>query len=460
MSFPVYFYSFNKAENSTKIPGADTPFESQDCVLKEQTSILTPSVLVKFTSLPTGFNYARIQAFEDRYYFIEEWVNVRGSLWEARLKVDVMGTYRTQIGEQEQFVERAQSASDFTLTDRLAIGTSHVINSSGVTQSPWSTSPANSYVVEIVGQNQSTYYIFSGSQYDEFIQRLFGNEYVESIYNSWGELYPELKTQLNPLQYIGSVRYYPFVFSTGTLVTSISVGWGTVSVPARVTGLLDGLIEWNYTIDMLPHPQEETYPFVGTAPFTEYEVVVPPFGSVPIDPGSLGPNKTVYITIKVDLGSGMGNLIVKTTSQQAECNTRIGVEIRVGQVYNTPPSPASFISAAANIVASAATGNLVGTVGAMSSSVQNILGNSTPKLRTSGSNGSISGIKQDINYYGRFQQIKMPDPERVGYLLYAKRIINTLTGFIKTDGAHIEIPGCLTETKEIENTMDGGFYYE
>ena len=66
--------------------------------LREETDIITQEVLIAADDL-SGYNYARIPAF-DRYYFIESMSVVRHGLWRVRLTVDVLESFKTSIKNQ------------------------------------------------------------------------------------------------------------------------------------------------------------------------------------------------------------------------------------------------------------------------------------------------------------------------------------------------------------------------
>ena len=96
MGFTVNLYTLSKRDNSTKRPtGNGTQFS---CIIKSGSGILHPTISLDLgkTNDPSQYNYAYIPDF-DRYYFIEEWYFDR-ALWTASLKVDVLATYKTEIG--------------------------------------------------------------------------------------------------------------------------------------------------------------------------------------------------------------------------------------------------------------------------------------------------------------------------------------------------------------------------
>lgn len=61
---------------------------TEEVVLKENTDISNPIILLNSNVLPT-FNYCEIQAL-NRYYFVTKIVNLTNELWEVHLHVDVL----------------------------------------------------------------------------------------------------------------------------------------------------------------------------------------------------------------------------------------------------------------------------------------------------------------------------------------------------------------------------------
>lgn len=104
MAFTIQLYHNNsEPERIGKSLSATQSFSGS---LKEQTSIINPSILVKSAGVPQG-NYAKIDAF-GRYYFITDIVSVRNGLWEIKMHVDVLQTYASQIRACEEMVSRQE----------------------------------------------------------------------------------------------------------------------------------------------------------------------------------------------------------------------------------------------------------------------------------------------------------------------------------------------------------------
>ena len=122
MAFTVQLY--NNTSEPERIGKALSPTVSFTGSLKEQTSIINPTIIVNSPSVPSG-NYARIDAF-GRYYFITDISSVRNNIWEIKMHVDVMQTYADQIKNTTQMIERQEFNYNNYIQDNLVPLTSGI----------------------------------------------------------------------------------------------------------------------------------------------------------------------------------------------------------------------------------------------------------------------------------------------------------------------------------------------
>ena len=125
MAITAYFYQFDKKVNSTKTPSTMIPGDIGLTVeLKDVTNLYTPSLVISadvFTDgqgnikNPMKYGYCYLPDFE-RYYFVRSWSWIVGR-WECALEVDVMASFKTEIGNTTAFVLRAASQYDADIID-------------------------------------------------------------------------------------------------------------------------------------------------------------------------------------------------------------------------------------------------------------------------------------------------------------------------------------------------------
>ena len=115
MSFSVVLY-----QNSSPVEKIGKTLTAtltvSDVVLKRDTSILKPVILISSAVDLSGVNYMYISQFS-RYYFIDDIRSVNNDLWEVSAHVDVLETYASQILANTAIVKRQQKQYNLYLDD-------------------------------------------------------------------------------------------------------------------------------------------------------------------------------------------------------------------------------------------------------------------------------------------------------------------------------------------------------
>ena len=81
---------------------------------KDVTSITNPSIIIEYGVI--DFNYVYIPIL-NRYYYVEEVISVKNRLWQIRLKVDVLMSYKSIIRQQSGLIGRSASQYSEDLID-------------------------------------------------------------------------------------------------------------------------------------------------------------------------------------------------------------------------------------------------------------------------------------------------------------------------------------------------------
>ena len=124
MSIQANFYKNNKRVNSTKVPALSTGDFAVMVELKEVTNLFTPTLIITRDVFhdsqdnlinPMEYNYVYLADF-GRYYFVRSWSWVLGR-WECDLEVDVLASFKTQIGNTTAYVMRSFSNADPDIID-------------------------------------------------------------------------------------------------------------------------------------------------------------------------------------------------------------------------------------------------------------------------------------------------------------------------------------------------------
>ena len=301
----ITFYSgFEKKINSTKQPVAGSGTNVTG-VLKEPCSILHPIISLQQspnTSYPPDFfRYAYIALFS-RYYWVSDWTWQNG-LWTVSLDVDVLASYRTIIGDSEEYILRTDSSTtnfDGAITDVLYPATTNFDIGQLAFRNPFMNSMVQgSFIVGIICQTSAdaigaiTYYAMDMTEFGALKQMLFSNDNLEimgiidNLGNlNIGDMSMELfKTIYNPYQYIASCIWFPVDKTdiAGTQVTGINLGWWSYST---LTGkqLSQSVGEFFDSVEQIPtHPQAATRgKYLNYSPFTRL-TLYGKFGSLPLD---------------------------------------------------------------------------------------------------------------------------------------------------------------------------------
>lgn len=94
----------------------DSGLDITGCVLKEETSILRPTIRIRTGSPIHTYNYMYIPEFE-RYYFIDDIVSIHNDLWDVSGHVDVLETFQNGIKAQDAIIKRQEGSYNLYLDD-------------------------------------------------------------------------------------------------------------------------------------------------------------------------------------------------------------------------------------------------------------------------------------------------------------------------------------------------------
>lgn len=83
-------------------------------VLRDESNIVNPSILVEMNSVPAVVNYLYVGEF-GRYYFVNDIVSVRNGLWRFDCTSDPLTSFKSQIRACTGIIKRAESADAFNV---------------------------------------------------------------------------------------------------------------------------------------------------------------------------------------------------------------------------------------------------------------------------------------------------------------------------------------------------------
>lgn len=357
MAISATFYKNNKKINSTKLPVAAADDITLSVELKDVTGLFTPSLVISadvFTDglghivNPMRYNYCYLPDFE-RYYFVRSWSWVVGR-WECSLEVDVMASFKTEIGNTTAFVLRSASQCDPDIVDTKYPTTSNEAGSQqeqslfGAT-TPWNTDiktagiDSGFYVISVVNDDVSaiggvSYYALSASVMQELMNKLFAAPTWMNITDA--NISSDLQKMLfNPMQYITSVMWIPRGLNTTgiTSTNTLPLGWWSLTLTGGFYRLnvANTAIEFTITASMKYHPQYDASKrrWLQLSPYTTAALYMPPFGFIPLDMTKLYLCSDIVARVRIDVITGRGTLFISNKYKVG------GVTYDGGVIYTT-----------------------------------------------------------------------------------------------------------------------------
>lgn len=491
----VIFYDYAKRVNSTKHP-SDEGGVVYTCELKENTNVINPTLRIKnieTVSSPVGFTYVYIREF-DRYYFVRTWRWMLG-VWECDCAVDVLASFKTEIGGMIAYVERAASESDGSIIDRLyPVTTNFSTTTVNLISSYYNVAPSNGCFVLGIVNNANfatsqpggavTYYVLTPAQMRSLMHYLLGTGFLDDngfpvVLTTTQQLTQDTaKALVNPVQYIASCLWFPFSATDIAESGLVDIKLGYYDLDSNVaTGYKLGAFAITETItgDIPVHPMAYLRgKYLNYAPFTRMLLTVPPFGTIPLDTSYCEIGSYLYCTVYIDLVSGKAQMrvTIQPDSEHVTANTNIiteatamfGVPIQLAQMV---PDVLSAVGAAiqfgTNIGIGAASDGIGGAASAaiMSlGSVANAAEAIMPQVRTAGVDGSFLLYIMPPRLIAQYFVPADDDNAELGRPLCQVKTINTLSGYIKCGEVSIDISAYQEEKTMIYQHMINGFFYE
>lgn len=109
---------FKTASENNRVVKVLTDEKQLSGELRNQTSVLNPSIRIESSDNISGYNYCYIPEF-GRYYYIVDIISVRTNCWQVSLRCDVLMSYKDQIKSITGIVVRQENNPNKLLVDRL-----------------------------------------------------------------------------------------------------------------------------------------------------------------------------------------------------------------------------------------------------------------------------------------------------------------------------------------------------
>lgn len=465
MGFTVRLFTLSKRDNSTKRPtGNGTEYS---CIIKSGSGILHPTISLDLGKVndPSQYNYAYIPDF-DRYYFIEEWYFDR-ALWTASLKVDVLATYKTEIGNSRLYVMRCASEHDGNIIDTLYPAKSGCSFASDTKTNPWWDNI--SYIVGVVSRagnmGSLAYYGMSGTAIHTMCQNLLDDCVTEDNGFSWDDCSQALQLSLvDPMQYVKSCMALPVSMSEISNIGSASAvyafNWDTGATGYKIA--LAPYINKSYSFNIQKHPDTSARGnYVNSDPFTKITLTLPPFGTIDIDTSVTCNASTLTAQIRIDPITGKAILTISCNGIVLNrVESQLGVPISLSSVTRDYVGTASSaLGSISGVVGGALSGDVAGAIGSLSG-IGNAVKSAMPRASTIGTTGGFASAMGTFRLDHQFFRPIADDNTHNGRPLCAMRTLNTLSGYMIIQDGDVAINGTSSEDAQVRQYLETGFYYE
>lgn len=491
--------NFGKKLNSTERPDEtiNIPFVLE-VQFKEASSILNPVFLCNLKRTlpnldPAKISYCYAPSFH-RYYWVNDITVLPGAVWSISCRVDVLASYKDHIGALETYVLRSSNRyDDYIIDSNYPVTANRTIGQRLAERSLFvSNYEQGCYIVGVVTSGEAVkggvqFYAFSYSAFGDFVNKLLSS--IDWVGITTDEISTGLQKALfDPTQYITRCFWLPLTYNAiltgaGEAVTVIPYGWWNIAgISAfrisHLAFLRTGQTEFN---GFLSHPQRTLYGlrYLDAAPYREISLTCPPFCRELQLPADILINfNQLVLSATVDVSTGETTLFIVPRGSDESVTYSAVMELRANVSVPIPlhVSRQDLIGGATHLLQGAkntiqATGNLfMGNLGSSLenageavSSIASAVESFTPDISSIGSPGQDTyiDIVQLPSMQYKFAMVADENRSLFGRPFCKTIPLATNPGFNKC--ARTPFPGSsatLEERREIENYLEGGFYFE
>ena len=442
----IVFYKFIKKENSTARPqGGGFSIAG---ILNENTSIISPSLSIKFGVDITGYNYAYIPDFK-RFYKVVSWGYALG-LWRCDLYVDALASFKPQIGGMNNYILRSASDGNGDIIDGLYPTTPQT----GILESSAdSVFNENQFIIHYVGKSGMKAVLMSKNALVTLCQ---------SLWNSWGNIdgmNDAFAAIADPFQYVNGIQktYAPIGFWGGQGSTNIVLG--TVDTGASGQDITDSVGKASIAVGVPKHPQSADRPYLKASPFSVYSIRIPGIGWITLPSEALYNASAVTVNFYAEPASGNMRADVCVGSSVIASGTgKVNTDWGLAGVSSSP-GVGGLLGKAVGALGSGILGDLANFIGA-GAGILDAAGSATATVQQSGGMSGCVGMNEPLILQLKYQNAVADNIEDHGRPLMAFRDINKLSGFVQCEGSHFDGICTQTEQEMIDNALNGGFFYE
>lgn len=478
-----------------------------EVLLKDNCSISDPVFKLSGASFTGGgkifsCNYIYVPDM-GRGYWVHNW-QFEGGIWTADCHVDVLGSFN--LPTQPQFVLRSSEEFDNTIKDDFYPTTSSISSYSNVWSWPFASNIGDGrFILGVVNDSAGSYgsisyYVMDSNALYTIVHQLLSDISYMGI--SADEVSVELqKGLINPMQYIKSCMWVPYVPATGNAVTSVKCGWWTFDVTAYPLASPQKQIAFT-TREFDWHAQIDRGLWLMQAPTYSLTLNAMPWGliDIPMDKFSFantysaGAKPKIGYSVVADAISGMATLQVSALSTNdgvtyngnivASVTTQLGIPIALAQssqdVYggimsiangaiqgaqsalSAPSTPLDTLTFGATRVVKTAAATAMGAGVGLANAIPGLM----PTISTVSNSGSYLNIGWSWSLMYSYVYISEENNKLNGRPLCKNRILPEMGGFVRVlnPECHADdntiFPPTDVEVEEMNYYLSQGIYIE
>lgn len=375
MGIDVRLHSSSKKYNSTKVFDNDVDYYARyDCQITAACSILNPVIAINNDDAPVAYRYNNAPADGSpfdithvglwkyaylgdfrRWYEIVD-ISYNNGMWYISLTVDVLMSYRGNIGASRQLIARCSLKVSPWITDTYM----PITGRGRIADVPCPNINTGCFNKSVVGSNQMYYVVLVNTanlitsrgmltpyvlDYSGMVQL---NRYLMDAPQKYMGPITDvtdnmLKALINPLQYIVSIKAYPFkpFIIGGTAGTDVKVRVGFWQTDVVALGFLaNEKTAWEDIVDIPNHPNySDSRKYLNNAPYTTIHFDFLPFFAGELDTTYLQYSRKLMVRIVCDTYTGDALMTVYVVPAEgakwtiiASYSANIALEIPVTQI--------------------------------------------------------------------------------------------------------------------------------
>ena len=452
-------YKFAKRVNSTASPvsgGAD-----YEITLKQSTDILHPSFLLNINPEYYGdYNYIK---WNERQYFVDRATIVRDNLMRFDCTVDVLGTYKTYIGNTLAYIDRCADAGYYdSLIEDSAVSQPYNRKAQARTESGTlsNISTAGSFLLRTSGDQSGTTSTIGITTYAvtaNELNRILGFLFTSGNFDFLSDA--SIKSFFNPFQYIIDVQWTPFSTSLfGGNFDNVKLGFWDSGINCRVVTIDSWEDTLTCSIPLGGYDYDDFRSYSSN--YTEMTVYVPGCGLYPISPlqfrTSTGAGE-ITANFLGDVATGELQVELKSgTYTVAVLSGKMSSSVAIGQLaMNTAGITQSATSAIGNLLR-------LNPLGALGDAIEGVQKAYQPIQSVNGTAGNVASLRKynklvvTRNSYGSTDLVT----SIAGRPCKKVMQINRLSGYVKCQNASVLMPALQEEVQMVNAYLNGGFFYE